>query len=101
LIPVAESATASPADVYGTSGSVAMVVYAGPKLGATLGQLAADKRVRLVNITDLTGSAPAADVHFDAVASPPSGFRTALDRARAAVHGFASYTLPGNQTTRL
>jgi hypothetical protein len=101
LIPVSESSTSSPAEVYGTSGSVAMVVNAGPNLAATLANVAADKRVRLVNITDLAGKAPPSDVRFPAPTAPPRSYRAALDRAREAVHGFASYTLAGNQTTRL
>ena len=101
LIPVAEASGSSPADVYGTVGSIAVVAYAGPGLAATVDRLAADKRIHLVNITDLAGRAPPSDVHFDPVSPPPETYRAAMAHAQAAVDGFDSYTLPGNQTARL
>jgi len=101
LIPVADSAVTSPADVYGTAASLVVVAYAGADLETTVGRLAADKRVRLVNITDLSARVSRAGVRFEPSASPPSSYRQALRRARGAVSGFASYTLPGNQTAHL
>jgi hypothetical protein len=100
LIPVA-GPPESPANVYGTTGSLAVIVDAGGGLPATVTRLTADKRIRLVNITDLTAGAVRKDVEFDAAPPPPASYRSAVRRAQRALAGFASYTLPGNQTRHM
>jgi len=88
-------------DEYGTAGMVAVVARPDDRLVPDLTRLAADKRIRIVNITDLTARAPQGDVAFDPPAPPPGSYRQALSRAAGIVDGFASYTLPGNRTTKL
>jgi hypothetical protein len=101
LIPVAAQASTSPAEIYGASGSMVVIADAGDALAGTVQRLAADPRIRLVNITDLTAGGRSAAVSFGSVSPPPASYRQAIRRARDAVNGFASYTLAGNQTAHL
>jgi hypothetical protein len=105
LVPATDMPVTAPPqtliDAHGTSGRIAVVARPDDRLLPALAQLAADKRIRIVNITDLAAVAQAETVSFDTPAPPPDSYRHALDRAAEVVNGFASYTLPGNRTTKL
>jgi hypothetical protein len=105
LVPATDLPGATPAqtliDGFGTNARIAVVARADGRLVPALAQLAADARIRLVNITDLAVRAPAGTVSFEPPQPPPDPYRRALEGAAAAVEGFASYTLPGNRTAKL
>ena len=102
LVPAVDLPAGNPgttlADRFGSRGHIALLARPTSSL---IPALAADKRMRIVNISDLIGRPINETVDFDPVAPPPESYRGALAHARSAVGGFMSYTLPGNQTSNL
>jgi hypothetical protein len=88
-------------DKYDPTGRIALIARPTRNLAAALSALAADKRVKLVNITDVIGRPPVQAVDFPEAQPPPKSYTAALERGSDAVAGFASYTLPGNPTAKL
>jgi len=105
IVPAEELADAnavpSLVDRHGPADRIAVIVRPTDGLGDVIGALAGDKRISLVNITDVVAHPGPGSVQFAPVPAPPSSYGQAVAGADAAAANFASYTLPGNPLTKV
>ena len=87
-------------DRFGTHGRIAVVLRPSGSLPRILASLAADKRVRLVNIGDVISRPATLSLSLPAAGPPPRAYRDAVARAGAALDGLRSYTVGEHPTIR-